>query len=96
MNSRNQDPYVDSLLRQAMQSYAHARPPASVWRRLRRRVQGAAPRRWPGLFSWLWRPFTSYSHLPYQPYAADVSGRSPSSPFMGMMVKQMLDLRLAS
>lgn len=96
MNLRSKDTYLDSLLRQAMQPYAHVRPPEAVWRRVSRRIWEGVPGRWHGLFSWLWSPFIAQRHLSHQPSYFEVGGRCTPSPFLGVMVKQMLDLRLAS
>ncbi|HNT73705.1 MAG TPA: hypothetical protein PKH77_01660 [Anaerolineae bacterium] len=95
MSLHKKDIYLDNLLRQAMQPYARVQPSRAVWRRIYRRV--CEPQmRWYGWFSWLWRPFTVDGRLTYLPYDFGSTRGYAPSPFLGVMVKQMLDLRLAS
>lgn len=96
MSLHNKDIYLDNLLRQAMQPYARVQPSRAVWRRIRRQTHADAQGRWHEWFSWLWHPFTVEGRLTHLPYDFESTRGCAPSPFLGVMVKQMLDLRLAS
>ncbi|HQE93885.1 MAG TPA: hypothetical protein PLH19_14325 [Anaerolineae bacterium] len=97
MNSREFDGPIDDLLRQALQPFAEAPPPVRVWRRVRRKVS-TAPFAW---WSRLWSRLSVFDviyapPLPSQSYCIESEGRFLPSPFSGMIMKQVFNLRLTS
>jgi hypothetical protein len=52
--------------------------------------------RWGRLVSWIHGFQMGYPPLPSRPYCVGPNGRTIQAPFAGIMVKQVLDLRLAS
>lgn len=97
MNSREFDGPIDDLLRQALQPFAEATPPAGVWRRVRRQVSTVPFAWWSRLWPRLSVFNVSYApSFPSQSYCIEAEGRFLPSPFSGMIMKQVFNLRLTS
>jgi hypothetical protein len=103
------DTQVDNLFRQALKPFAEAAPRRDGWerivadlhmtphRRILRWLKGL--RRTPELrrlLFWVDSINTFYATSPSQPFCIEPGGRCHPSPFVGLMAKQVLDLRLAS
>jgi hypothetical protein len=88
--------HLDDLFRHALQSSAQVKPPRGVWISIVRRIQQpVSPSRWRKFFSWIHSANPSY-FLSTQPYCGGDYQKCTPSPFVSVMAKQMLDLRLAS
>ena len=100
---------VDELFRQAFKPFNEMTPPHNSWDRIVVRLR-ANPHRHVGgwlkgltctlslrrLISWGQGVNTYYAISSSRPFCSGPEGRCYPSPFLGMMVKQVLDLRLAS
>jgi hypothetical protein len=97
MSSRESDSSIDALLQQALQPLKEVEPPSSVWRRIVDTVPTSPWSRWSRFTMWVsgfanvfyWPDLSS---LPY----CDKSGRKcHPAPFVGLMGRQVFDLRLS-
>ncbi len=98
MNSHKQQAYIDQLLRQALQPYAQVKAPPDMWPQVEQGVQNPPPPRWRRFFSWLYGLHTlGFSTMPnHLPYRLEPHKKCAPPPFIGVIAKQTLDLRLAS
>jgi hypothetical protein len=97
MSSREFDNPIDDLLRQALQPFAEAKAPNWVWSRVLREVSTASFSRWSRLLSRLSVFDVIYAPpLSSQSYCVESEGRFLPSPFSGMIMKQVFNLRVAS
>lgn len=103
MNSHKTPDELDELFRQALRPLGDAHPPRGAWRRLLRQICVMRPF-WGHvlwghvLFSWM-RGLSAQFYLPpstNQPCCVGHGGKCTPSPFLGVMVSQMVDLRMAS
>ncbi len=97
MSSREFDNPIDDLLRQALQPFAETKPPNWVWPRVLREVSAAPFSRWSRLLSRL----SVFDVIYAPPLSSETScvepgGRFLPSPFPGMIMKQIFNLRVAS
>jgi hypothetical protein len=97
MSLRESDSTIDGLLRQALQPLAEAEPPATVWRRIVNAVPTTPWSRWSRLSMWA-RGFANVFYWPAlssQPYCDESGRKCHPAPSVGLMGKQVFDLRLA-
>lgn len=98
MNSHKTPDELDELFRQALHPLGDAHPPKGLWRRVLRQVRVTRPFWGHLLFSWM-RGLSAQLYLPpstNQPRCVGPGRKCTPSPFLGVMVTQMVDLRMAS
>lgn len=94
MNSHNQDIQPDLWFCQALESYAHAEPSRDVWPRIVSRVHSPSPSRWQRFLLRFARLAVMDLPLSHQAVRGK-DGKFSPSPLLGVMIKQVLDMRMA-
>lgn len=96
MNTQEyKDDYLDDVFRQVMQPYANAKSPNTVWECVQWRVETVPPSQWQRVLARFTRFSTFHWSISHQPICIELNRYRPS-PFLSVMVKQMLDVKLAS
>ncbi|MBN2007639.1 MAG: hypothetical protein JXA21_30120 [Anaerolineae bacterium] len=94
MNSRKYDSQLDFWFSQAFEVYAQAKPSKNVWPRVISRLKSPLPGRWRRLLLQFSRPMMLQCPLTHQAVRGK-DGKFSPSPFLPVMIKQVLDLRMA-
>jgi hypothetical protein len=100
MNSHEYDAEtLDELFRQALQPERHAHPPRHVWRGVLTELDLASPRLWQSVMAFFHAvgamdSLTMTMTMTMRPARTGSVEFFQSSPFVGAMFNQMLDLRM--
>ncbi len=94
MNSHNRDIQPDLWFCQALEGYSHAEPSRDVWPRIVSRLNTRTPGLWQRFLLRFSRPAALHLPLSHQAMRG-TDGKFRPSPLFGVMVKQVLDLRMA-